>query len=125
MPRKVHEILKEVGDKPIFKISLGQVPVQAAMLFFLNLVSKGQFAKKIVELVYDEIYDNYVLITIQSDKTSSTVQNIIGLGKDSFVSKVYKFDKAACVRLKKPTYPDEFEDIFDISFTPGKTLPLN
>lgn len=125
MPRKVREVLEKVGDNTVLKIQLGRTPVEAFLILFLNLISKYKFVKKQVELGYDEIYHNYLLITIQNEKGPAVLQTMIANSEDIIPSTVYKLDKAHRIRLMKPEYPAEFVDIYDIPVTPNKTFTLN
>jgi len=125
MPARVRRILEQVGDNHVLKIQLGRTPVEAVLLLFLNLVSLGKFTNKQLELGYDEIYHNYLLITIQNDKVPNVLQKIFGTTKDVVSSTVYKLEKAHRVRLTKPVFPTEFVDIYDIPLTPNKIFTLN
>jgi hypothetical protein len=125
MPARVRRILEQVGDNHVLKIQLGRTPVEAVLLLFLNLVSLGKFTNKQLELGYDEIYHNYLLITIQNDKGPNVLQKMFGTTKDVVSSTVYKLEKAHRVRLTKPVFPTEFVDIYDIPLTPNKIFTLN
>ncbi|CAF0937934.1 unnamed protein product [Adineta steineri] len=125
MPMNIRKILEEVGDNPVIKIQLGRTPVEAILILFLNIVSLWKFNNKQLELGYDEIYHNYLLITIQNDKSPKVLQQIFGGEKDTLGSMVYKLEKAHRVRLLKPVFPTEFVDIYDIPLTSNKTFTLN
>jgi len=125
MPKKVRQILEQVGDNPVLKIQLGRTPVQAVLLLILNLFSSGKFSKKQLELGYDEIYHNYLLITIQNEKGPNVLQTMITVAEDAISSTVFKLEKAQRVRLMKPVFPTEFIDVYDIPLTPNKTFTLN
>ncbi|CAF4310809.1 unnamed protein product, partial [Adineta steineri] len=94
MPMNIRKILEEVGDNPVIKIQLGRTPVEAILILFLNIVSLWKFNNKQLELGYDEIYHNYLLITIQNDKSPKVLQQIFGGEKDTLGSMVYKLEKA-------------------------------
>jgi hypothetical protein len=125
MPKKVREILEQVGDKPVLKIQLGRTPVEAVLILFLNLISSWKFANKQLELGYDEIYHNYLLITVQNEDGPNVLQKVFRTAEDKISSTVYKLEKAHRVRLMKPVFPTEFVDIYDIPITPNKTFTLN
>jgi hypothetical protein len=125
MPRKVRKILEQIGDNRVLKIQLGRTPVEAVFLLFLNLVSAWKFADKQLELGYDEIYHNYLLITIQNEVGPNVLQNVFGTAEDTISSTVYKLDKAHRVRLMKPVFPAEFVDVYNIPLTLNKTFTLN
>ena len=125
MPKRVREILEKVGDQSIMKIQLGRTPVQALLIGFLNLLSGGNFASKKIELGYDEIYHNYLLITIQKSQGLSTLQQMTTNGNDQVPQQVFKLEKAHRVRLMDPAYPDDFVDVYDIPLTAEKSFTLN
>lgn len=125
MPQKVRQLLEQVGDNPVLKIQLGRTPVEAVLILFLNLVSLWKFSNKQLELGYDEIYHNYLLITIQNEKKLNVLQNIFQTSKDVIGSTIYKLEKAHRVRLTKPVFPTEFIDIYDIPLTSNKLFTLN
>ncbi|CAF3027412.1 unnamed protein product [Rotaria sp. Silwood2] len=125
MPERVRKILEQVGDHPVLKIQLGRTPVEAVLLLFLNILSSWKFANKQIELGYDEIYHNYLLITIQNEKKLNILQTMVESSKNTVGSTVYKLEKAHRVRLMKPVFPTEFVDIYNIPLTPNKTFTLN
>jgi hypothetical protein len=125
MPKRVRKILEQVGDNPVLKIQLGRTPVEAVLIFFLNLISKWKFNQKQLELGYDEIYHNYLLVTIQNEQGPNVLQSMIATAQDAISSTVYKLEKAHRVRLMEPKYPTEFVDIYEIPLTPNKTFTLN
>ena len=108
MPRRVREILTKIGDFPIVKLQLGRTPVQAVLLLLLNLMSGWTFQKKQIELGYDEIYHNYLLVTIDNDQ-----------------EKVYKLDKAQRVQLAQAKSSADFVETYDIPLIENKVLTLN
>ena len=125
MPKKVRHILENVGDNSVLKIQLGRTPVETVLIFFLNLISFWKFQQKQIELGYDEIYHNYLLITIQDERGPAVLSEMLGSGQKAAPSTIYKLEKAHRVRLMKPAYPTEFVDVFDIPLTSNKTLTLN
>ncbi|CAF1290901.1 unnamed protein product [Rotaria sordida] len=125
MPKRVRKILDEVGDHPVLKIQLGRTPVEAVLILFLNILSSWKFSDKQIELGYDEIYHNYLLITIQNKKKLNVLHTMIEASKDTVGSSVYKLEKAHRVRLMKPVFPTEFVDIYNIPLTSNKTFTLN
>ncbi|CAF1645239.1 unnamed protein product [Rotaria sp. Silwood1] len=77
MPAKIRDLLKEVGDEPILKIQLGRRPVKEFALNILDYLSDSKFLDKQDELGYDEIYHNYLLITIQNNHGFNVLQHIL------------------------------------------------
>jgi nitrate reductase NapE component len=125
MPMPVRQVLNEVGDNLVIKVQLGRTPVEAVLIFFLNLVSLWKFNNKQLQLGYDEIYHNYLLITIRNKHSPTVLSNMLGAEKSAVSSTVYKLEKAQRVRLMKPAYPTEFLDVYDIPLIANKTFTLN
>jgi hypothetical protein len=125
MPRRVRKLLDQIGNNLIVRIQLGRTPVEAILILFLNFVSAGKFADKTLELGYDEIYHNYLLITIQRATSSSVVQTLFESVDDSLRYRTVKLDKAHRVRLMDPIFPTEFVDVYDIPLTLNKNYTLN
>ncbi|CAF4811498.1 unnamed protein product [Rotaria sp. Silwood1] len=126
MPLRVRNLLEEVGDELILKIQLGRTPVQDFPLKILDFLSHSKFTNKQLELGYDEIYHNYLLITIQNSRESQVLQHILGNARQNKIpSTILKLEKAQRIALKYPSIPDELIDIYDIPLTPNKPLTLN
>ena len=125
MPERVRRILQQIGDNPILQIQLGRTPVEAVLILFLNLLSSWKFSDKQLELGYDEIYHNYLLITVENEKKLNVLQKLVGVSKHSIGGSVYKLEKAHRVRLMKPIFPTEFVSVYNIPLTPNKTFTLN
>lgn len=125
MPKRVRKILEEFGDIPIVKLQLGRTPVQAALVLILNLLSGWKFNKKQLELGYDEIYHNYLLVTIQDEKESDALETRIVSDDDSIPSNVYKLDKAQRVRLADTKARADFVETYEIPLTSNKVFTLN
>jgi hypothetical protein len=125
MPARVREILEKVGDKSVLKIQLGRTPVATVILLFLDFFSSWKFSTKQLELGYDQIYHNYLLITIHNEKGPHIIQNLIEATKDTVGTTIFKLEKAHRVRLMQPVFPTEFVDVYDIPLTPDKKFTLN
>ncbi|CAF1193545.1 unnamed protein product [Rotaria sp. Silwood1] len=126
MPLRVRNLLEEVGDELILKIQLGRTPVQDFPLKILDFLSHSKFTNKQLELGYDEIYHNYLLITIQNSRESQVLQHILGNARQNKIpSTILKLEKAQRIALKYPSIPDELIDIYDIPLTRNKPLTLN
>ena len=125
MPARVREILEKVGDDLITKIQLGRTPVHAIVLNSLNLLSAGKFTTKKIELGYDQIYHNYLLLTIKRSKGPSALHSMIKGARDKDAQQILKLEKAHRVRLVAPVYPEEFVDLYDIPLSAAKSYTLN
>ncbi|CAF1458993.1 unnamed protein product [Rotaria magnacalcarata] len=126
MPSRVREILEEVGDELILKIQLGRTPVQEFPLKLLDLLSDSKFTDKQLELGYDELYHNYLLITIENSRGPNVLQHLLeNVEQNTTACIVLKLEKAQRIALKYPMLPDEVKDVYDIPLTPNRPLTLN
>ncbi len=55
-PTKARKVLEKFGDQPITKITLQRFPVPEYLLQILNVVSLGDFKKRIKEAKYDKLF---------------------------------------------------------------------
>ena len=60
---KVKRILKEVGDLPITEMYILRTPISKVLRFLMNVVSLGQFEKKLKETPYDDLFLLALLIS--------------------------------------------------------------
>ncbi|CAF4919571.1 unnamed protein product [Rotaria sp. Silwood1] len=126
MPLRVRNILKKVGDELILKIQLGRTPVRGHNVRILNLLSHSKFTNKQLELGYDEIYHNYLLITIKNTYGPYVLQHMFGNASQNTTSTtILKLEKRLRISLKYRIIPDELIDVYDIPLTPNKPLTLN
>ena len=126
MPLRVRNLLEKVGDELILKIQLGRTPVQDLPIKMLNFLSDSKFSDKQLELGYDEIYHNYLLITIMNSHEPNVLQHILGNARQNTTASIMlKLEKAQRIALKYPTIPDELIDVYHIPLTPNKPLTLN
>src|ERR1700722_11986716 len=101
MPLRVRNLLEKVGNELILKIQLGRTPVQDLPIKILNFLSDSKFSDKQLELGYDEIYHNYLLITIMNSNGPSVLQHIFGnVGQNTTASIILKLEKAQRIALK-------------------------
>ncbi|CAF3084739.1 unnamed protein product [Rotaria socialis] len=126
MPVRVRRILEAVGDERILKIQLGRTPVQDFPLKVLDLLSDSKFTDKQLELGYDELYHNYLLITIENSRGPNVLQHLVDhIGRNTTACTVLKLEKAQRIALKYPMLPDEIIDVYDIPLTPNTPLTLH
>lgn len=126
MPLRVRNILEKVGDELILKIELGRTPVQDLPIKLLNFLSDSKFRDKQLELGYDEIYHNYLLVTIRNSHGPNVLQNLLGaVERNATASTVLKLEKAQRIALKYPIIPDELIEVYNIPLTPNKPLTFN
>ncbi|CAF4844715.1 unnamed protein product, partial [Rotaria sp. Silwood1] len=126
MPLRVRNLLATIGNERILKIQLGRTPVQGLIVKVLNFLSDSKFSEKQLELDYDEIYHNYLLITIQNSTGPEVLRHILGNARHYAVaSTVLKLEKTQRVALGYPMIPDDLIDLYDIPLTPNKLLTLN
>ncbi|CAF4574383.1 unnamed protein product [Rotaria sp. Silwood2] len=126
MPVRVRSLLETMGDELILKIQLGHTPVQDLPLKILDFLSDSKFTDKQLELGYDDIYHNYLLITIKNSQGPNVLQHLLGSVRQNVTpSTILKLEKAQRIALNYPTVPDELIDVYDIPLTPNKPLTLN
>ncbi|CAF1093038.1 unnamed protein product [Rotaria sp. Silwood1] len=126
MPLRVRNLLEQLGDELILKIELGRTPVQGFPIKILNFLSHSKFTDKQLELGYDEIYHNYLLVTIKNSQGPHTLQHMLGnIRLNVSARTILKLEKAQRIALKPPSIPDELIDVYDIPLTPDKPLTLN
>jgi hypothetical protein len=73
----VRDILAKYGDKPITKAIIVRTPVSAAVKEALNVVSLGEFKKKLAAQPYDDIFHLFMLFTLSDGTTVSLEKNSI------------------------------------------------
>lgn len=126
MPLRVRNILEKVGDEPIIRLQVGRTPVQDFPVKLLNFLSNSRFHNKQLELGYDEIYHNYLLITIQHTREPNVLQHMLGnAARNTKPSTIFKLEKAQRIALKSPVIPDELLDVYEIPLSSNKPLTMN
>jgi len=73
----VREILAKHGDKTITKASVVRTPVSGVVKEALNVVSLGEFKKKLSAAPYDDIFHLFMLLTLSDGTTVSLEKNAI------------------------------------------------
>lgn len=73
--KRFQRFLDQEGDQKIVSVQVGKVPVQGFIQGFLNLLSIGKFKDKQKELGYNDIYHNFMLITLENGKTYRVEKN--------------------------------------------------
>lgn len=73
--KKAKEILKFVGDKPLVNITIQRVPVPETLKSMINIVSQGEFKKRLDELPYDDLYHLSLIMTTNDNKIFSIEKN--------------------------------------------------
>ena len=66
---RLRTFLDSKGNQPVTKIEIARKPVYSAITKALNFVSRGKLAQKRKELGYDDLYHNYLLVTLADGKT--------------------------------------------------------
>ena len=131
MPLLVREKLKKIGDEAIIKLQLGRTPVQSVVRTLGDFLSQKRFSNAIVELgvspfdrqlrlfivlpflQYDELWHNYLLITIRSSVKFNTLAKLVRNSDSLEATKVYVLEKAPRVQLKR-AMPEQCVQLFDI-----------
>ncbi|CAF3619367.1 unnamed protein product [Rotaria sp. Silwood1] len=92
----------------------------------LNLLSHSKFTDKQLELGYDEIYHNYLLITVKNSYGPYVLQYMVGnVSQNTTATTILKLEKKLRISLKCRILPDELIDVYDIPLTSNKPLTLN
>ena len=126
MPRRVQNLLEKIGDERILRIQLGRTPVDGVILKLLDFLSDSKFSNKQLELGYDEIYHNYLLVTFENSNKPTVLQHMLGPTEQSMIpSTVLKLEKAQRIALKPPAIPDELNEVYDIPLSSIRPLTLN
>lgn len=73
----VRDILAKHGDKTITKVSVIRTPVSSVVKEALNVVSLGEFKKKLSAAPYDDIYHLFMLLTLSDGTTVSLEKNAL------------------------------------------------
>jgi hypothetical protein len=71
---RFQKFLDEHPEK-ITKIQLGRMPIQNYVHKALDVMSAGRFSKKQKDLDYDQVYHNYLLVTLDDGKTYKLEKN--------------------------------------------------
>ena len=73
--KRLRKFLDTEGNQEVSKIEIARIPVQSFVQKALNAVSLGKLYKKRDELGYDDIYHNYLLVTMKNGKTYRVEHN--------------------------------------------------
>ncbi len=74
-PPAIRKIVDDYRGIPITKISIARKPVQKGISKFFDAVSLGNFGKTKKKLGYDDVYHNYLLITLANGKMIKLEKN--------------------------------------------------
>ena len=75
MPSNLEKFLETQEGKTVTKIQIGRIPIDSRVKKALDIMSVGNFSGKQKELGYDQIYHNYVLVTLSDGKTYKLEKN--------------------------------------------------
>ena len=101
---RLKAFLAENKGKKVVTIQLGRKPIVRPVDMFLNTISLGQYKKMQKKLNYDEVYHQFLLVTLDDGKTY----------------KIEKNERVVSMPAKKSDYSG---DIFDVPVTKSLTLP--
>lgn len=74
-PPDARQIIKDYGMKLITNITIGRTPVQKALTGIMNIVSGGDFYKKLSETPYDKLFHLFIIITLEGGKKIRVEKN--------------------------------------------------
>jgi hypothetical protein len=77
LSKSVRDILKKHGGKTIVSASIVRTPVSSVVKEALNVVSLGEFKRKLKQQPYDDIFHLFMLMTLSDGTTVSLEKNSI------------------------------------------------
>jgi hypothetical protein len=77
LSKSVRDILKKYGDQTITAVKVIRTPVSSVVKEALNVVSLGEFKKKLAQQPYDDIFHLFILMTLADGNTLSLEKNSI------------------------------------------------
>jgi hypothetical protein len=77
LSKSVRDILKKHGSKTIVNASIVRTPVSSVVKEALNVVSLGEFKRKLKQQPYDDIFHLFMLLTLSDGTTVSLEKNSI------------------------------------------------
>jgi hypothetical protein len=72
---RLRKFLDGTGSQEVTKVEIARKPVVSFVTKALDVVSLGKFSKKKKELGYDDIYHNYLLVTLKDGSTYKVEKN--------------------------------------------------
>jgi hypothetical protein len=80
--QSVKNHLNSIGNEEIINLRIGRTPLPSAYSFFLNIISLGDFNKKLSKVTHDELFHLFLEITISNGSKYILEKNeIIQLNK--------------------------------------------
>ena len=73
--KRLRDFLNGEGDQKVTKMEIARKPVNSGVAKAMNIISLGQFDKMKKKLGYDELYHNYLLVTLANGKTYKVEKN--------------------------------------------------
>ena len=62
----VGQFIENIRDLNITKISIHRVPLQASSLLLLNLISLGEFNKRLSQTLHDKLFHLYAIVELSN-----------------------------------------------------------
>lgn len=87
LPNNVIKILKTMGDAEISKIDIARTPLSTGLKVVLNLISLGNFQKRLNQLPYDKLYHLALILTTSKGKFVLEKNELINMKKFTSNSK--------------------------------------
>jgi hypothetical protein len=97
---KVKKILKDFGDETITKMAIMRTPISSVLRKIMNIVSLGEFEKRLKDTPYDDLY--HLSLLLYTDKGTILVEKneVINMEKMGKVPKVKKGSQISSMRIK-------------------------
>lgn len=87
---KGRAILRKYGSEKIKSIELGRDPVVQALKSVLNVISGGEFGKRVEKADYDDLFHLFAVITLESGKKIMTEKNEVIIISESIPARSEK-----------------------------------
>ena len=84
---KVKKILKDFGDEKITKIYIIRTPISKILRFLMNILSLGEFERRMKNTSYDELYHLAVHIETRKGKVSLEKNEVINMDRNPKIPK--------------------------------------
>jgi hypothetical protein len=97
---KVKKILKDFGDETITKMAIMRTPISSVLRKIMNIVSLGEFEKRLKDTPYDDLY--HLSLLLYTDKGTILVEKneVINMEKMGEVPKVKKGSQISSMGIK-------------------------
>ena len=107
---KGRAILRKYGSEKIKSIELGRDPVVQALKSVLNVISGGEFGKRVEKAEYDDLFHLFAVITLESGKKIMTEKNEVIIISESIPARSEKAEYRTISRVPSITLEQLFSN---------------